>query len=244
MLPCYNEELNIESLILKWEEQRELLSENGYTLNIIVINDCSTDNTAKIAIKYANEIDGVLLINHKSNKGLSGGINTALSFFIENGDEGDLMCFMDGDDTHDPKYIHRMIHEIENSFDCVIASRYCSDSETVGIPKYRELLSNLAKYYYKILLNIPGVKDYTCGYRVYNYNIIKKLVDKFGSEPVKEKSFACMMEFLYKLYVVEAKFNEVGFTLRYDNKEGDSKMNVSNTALNSIKSAVNLKRIR
>ena len=85
------------------------------------------------------------------------------------------------------------------------------------------------------------MKDYTCGYRIYTYNIIQKLLNKFGENPIKEKSFACMMELLYKVYLVGAKFGEVGFELRYDKKCGNSKMKVLKTAERSLVTALKLK---
>ncbi|MCI8621001.1 MAG: hypothetical protein HFJ50_04450 [Clostridia bacterium] len=102
-------------------------------------------------------------------------------------------------------------------------------------------MSKFARIYYSIVLNIPNVKDYTCGYRVYTYDIIKKMLEKFGENPIKEKSFACMMELLYKVHKVGAKFAEVGFELKYGNKCGESKMNVSKTAERSLITAVKLK---
>ncbi len=150
------------------------------------------------------------------------------------------MVIMDGDNTQNPKYVHEMIKKVKEGNDCVIASRYQEGASVKGLAKYREKLSDIASVYYKLVLNIEGVKDYTCGYRIYTYNIISKLVEKFGEEVVKEKSFACMMELLYKTSIVEAKFAEVPFELRYDQKIGNSKMNVINTMKRSIVTAISL----
>ena len=109
-----------------------------------------------------------------------------------------------------------------------------------GLATYREKLSDIASVYYKLVLNIKGVKDYTCGYRIYTYEIIESLIEKFGEEVVKEKSFACMMELLYKISRVGAKFDEVPFELRYDNKKGNSKMDVFKTMKRSVVTAINL----
>ena len=153
------------------------------------------------------------------------------------------MVLMDGDNTHDPTYIHAMLKKLlADNKDCVIASRYCNNSKIYGVAKHRELMSDMAKLYYSFVLRVPGVKDYTCGYRIYTYQIIQKLVDKFGAEPVTEKSFACMMELLYKIYLVGGKFGEVGFTLRYDNKQGESKMKVIKTVQKSLFTAVKLRK--
>lgn len=242
ILPCYNEELNIGELIDKWHAQTEKLLENGYELNIVGIDDCSKDNTKKVIEEKCGEYDNVFLLPHTVNKGLCGGLNSAVHYFLEHGSEGDLMTLMDGDNTHDPKYVHDMLRKLtEGNKDCVIASRYCKDSAVVGVASHREFMSDMAKFYYSFMLRVPNVKDYTCGYRIYTYSIIRKLVDKYGDTPVIEKSFACMMELLYKLYTVGATFDETGFELRYDNKQGQSKMNVLKTMTKSLTTAVKLR---
>ncbi len=151
---------------------------------------------------------------------------------------------MDGDNTHDPRYIHAMIKKLHTGKDCVIASRYCTDSGVVGLSAHREFMSDMAKRFYISTLKVPDVQDYTCGYRVYTYEIVARLLEEFGKDPIKEKSFACMMELLYRLHLVGASFGEVGFELRYDNKKGQSKMRVVSTAINSIRTAHRLKKLR
>lgn len=241
ILPCYNEEDNIQKLIKEWEKQVEDLKNKGYNLKIIGIDDCSKDKTKSKIIECTKKFDNVNLIAHSENRGLRGGINTAIHYFNKNASKEDLLVLMDGDNTHNPKYVHHMVELIAQGNDCVIASRYQEGSSIVGLSKNRESMSNFAKIYYSAILKIPNVKDYTCGYRVYTYDIIEKLLNKYGENPIKEKSFACMMELLYKVYKVGAKFAEVGFELRYDNKFGESKMDVLKTARRSLITAIKLK---
>lgn len=245
-LPCYNEELNIGTLIDEWIEQKDELAAAGYDLQVRAIDDCSKDNTKEVILeKAAMYPENVQLIAHEVNKNLCGGLNTSIAYFLENGNENDLMSLMDGDDTHNPKYINAMIKKLkDNNKDCVIASRYCEDSGIVGVAAHREFMSDMAKVYYSVMLKVPNVKDYTCGYRVYTFSCIKRLVDKFGKDPIKEMSFACMMEFLYKIYLAGATFDEVGFELRYDNKQGESKMKVFTTMRKSLSTAFKLRFIK
>ena len=240
MLPCYNEAQNIGQLLEEWEKQRSQLETEKIKLKINVINDASTDNTKDIVIEKKNKYDNIDLIEHKENKGLCGGINTAVNYFNENATNGDLLVIMDGDNTQNPKYVHSMLEKINQGNDCVIASRYQEGAKVKGLAVHREKLSDIAKIYYEKVLNINGVKDYTCGYRIYTYNIINKVIESFGKEVVKEKSFACMMELLYKISRVNAKIDEVPFELRYDNKNGTSKMKVFTTMRRSITTAISL----
>lgn len=242
-LPCYNEGLNIGRLIDEWMEQKEQLAQAGYVLQVRAIDDCSKDNTKDVILqKHQQYPENVELIAHEVNKNLCGGLNTSIAYFQQYGKDGDLMGLMDGDATHSPKYVHAMIQKMKaGSKDCVIASRYCKDSSVIGVAAHREFMSDMAKIYYSMVLRVPNVKDYTCGYRIYTFPCIKRLVEKFGSDPIKEKSFACMMELLYKIYLAGATFDEVGFELRYDFKQGDSKMRVLKTMQKSLSTAIKLR---
>ena len=241
-LPCYNEEMNIGNLIDEWIQQRDDLAKLGYELQVRAIDDCSKDNTKGVILSKQIQYEGMVeLIAHDVNKNLCGGLNTSIEYFMKYGAENDLMSLMDGDNTHNPKYIIPMIEKlVSGKKDCVIASRYCSDSGVIGVAAHREFLSDMAKIYYSAMLKVPGVKDYTCGYRVYSYSCIKQMVEKFGKDPIKETSFACMMEFLYKIYLAGGTFDEVGFELRYDNKQGESKMRVFTTMRKSLSTALKL----
>ena len=101
-----------------------------------------------------------------------------------------------------------------------------------------------SKIVFSVLLHIPNVKDYTCGYRLYNRKILLSAVDRFGDGLVAESGFTCMVELLYKLYCCGAVFAEVPFALCYDYKKGTSKMAVMKTAVNSIRLALQLKKIK
>ena len=244
IFPCYNEEKNIGLLIEDTLAQGARLGRDGFDLIAVGIDDCSTDNTRQVILDCAARDDRVKLITHKENMGLCGGLNSAIDYFLQNGSPSSLLVIMDGDNTHSPQYIHEMISRLHGGFDCVIASRYRSGADVVGLAAHRAFLSDMAKLYYKVVLNVPNVLDYTCGYRVYTFGGMERLVERFGHAPVKEKSFACMMELLFKLHITGTKFDEVGFVLRYDQKQGSSKMQVLKTMRKSLVTALRLRRLK
>lgn len=242
MLPCYNEEKDISPLVHKWIDIQDTLAEKGYALSVYCVNDCSTDSTKSVIEGLTAEFpDTVRLIDHEVNKGLGGVLMTAFRFFLDNGTQGDLCVLMDGDNTHDPVYTLSMLPKIDAGADCVIASRYCTESETKGVSPIRLFMSWGAKQYYSLLLGVKNVRDYTCGYRAYTYDILQRAYEKYGDQLVERRTFACMMEVLYKLSLTGAQFAEVPFELRYDHKEGESKMRIFRTAKDSLATAFSLR---
>ncbi|MDD3168826.1 MAG: glycosyltransferase, partial [Eubacteriales bacterium] len=185
------------------------------------------------------------LISHPFNKGLGEAVKTAVSYFVKECPDSELMCLMDCDNTQDPAYLPDLLDRMDKvSADVVIASRYQKGAVVKGVSGIRLLMSGGAKYVFSLLLHIPGVKDYTCGYRLYSRRILLSAAERFGGDLIEESGFTCMVELLYKLYCCGAKFAEIPFALRYDFKNGASKMAVLKTAVNSIRLALQLKKIK
>lgn len=244
VLPAYNEEENIEALLIKWDQQRTLLEEeHGLGLRIVVIDDGSSDETAAIVERRAEDHPGIILIRHTENQGLGAGVRTGIGYFLEQCGDSPYLCIMDADNTQDPVYIGSMLDAIRTgNRHVVIASRYREGSQVEGVSPLRLVMSSGARLVFTVLLRVPGVRDYTCGYRLYERNKLQEAADRFGEKLIEENGFTCMVELLYKLYRCGAVFAEIPFHLRYDRKLGSSKMSVVKTAVSSILLARSLKK--
>lgn len=243
-LPCYNEQDNIGILVDEWETITDQIKNLGFHTNIVLIDDKSKDNTLSVMKASKEKYHNITILQHEVNQNLGGGVKTSFDYFLKNGEKDDVCFLMDGDNTHDPRYSLPMLERLNEGFDCVIASRYCDASKVVGVPKLRLFLSDGARFFYTFVLRVKNVRDYTCGYRAYTYDIISKAAQTYGDRFVEMKTFACMMEVLYKLSLCGAKFSEVGFELRYDNKQGKSKMRIIKTVKDSICTALRLRLIK
>lgn len=243
-LPCYNEAGNIRSLIEEWMAEQPALASAGYALAVIPINDASTDDTLTILRQQAARYACLRYISHKKNQNLGGVLATAIRDFLASSGPEDLLCFMDGDDTHKPKFVHAMLQKLDGPQQCVIASRYQPGAQIQGVQENRKLFSDGARLYYTLILHVPHVRDYTCGYRVYTRQALAKAAQRFGDDLIQNKSFACMMELLYKLHRTGCTFSEVPFTLYYDEKQGESKMNLRKTIHDSLLTALQLRFCR
>lgn len=232
-LPCYNEEQNIEKLIRAWLATEKCLHDRGYALCIVAVDDKSTDHTLSIVRRMEKQYQTVRTIANARNQNLGGVLRIAILDFLSDSNVDDLFCFMDGDNTHDPVYIFDLLDAIDGK-DCAIASRYRTGAKVRGVPQHRLLLSYGARMYYSLVLHVPHVRDYTCGYRLYRRAILEKGYQKFGDALVSMKNFSCMMELLYKLHLCGCRFVEVPFVLHYDEKGGSSKMHVAKTMRDSI----------
>lgn len=255
LLPAYNEEENIEKMVASWIQGKERIKEEfNLKLKIVIINDGSKDRTRVIAEELVEKYGMVSVIHHENNMGLGAAAKTGFAYVVNECPNAQFACLMDCDNTQHPKYVLSMLrkigvnHQIEGKqellADVVIASRYENGAKVKGVAKHRLLTSEGAKVVYSGILRVPGVKDYTCGYRLYTKDILEKAFTEFGERFVEETGFTCMAEILYKLYAVGARFLEVPFTLRYDKKEGESKMKVVKTAARSLGLTLRMKGIK
>ena len=240
-LPCYNEEQNIETLLRAWLAVERALAQRGYTLRIVAVDDKSRDATLSILRRMEREHETIQVIANAQNQNLGGVLRISIQDFLKRSAQADLFCFMDGDNTHDPIYIFDMLDAMAQH-DCVIASRYRKGARVYGVPLHRQLYSCGARAYYSLVLHVPGVRDYTCGYRLYRRAILAQADRRFGAELISVRTFSCMMELLYKLHLCGCRFAEIPFALHYDAKGGGSKMQVSKTIKDSIALSLRLRK--
>lgn len=236
ILPAFNEEKAIGTLCKSITQifiKNRVFVKNRINYQIIVVNDGSTDQTQQIVEAFTKRLK-VKLVNHPKNKGLGEAIKTGFNTSLTKAKPNDLIVTMDADNTHPPSLIPQMVKKINQGNDLIIASRFIQGSKVKGVPFYRQILSNLSSSLFRIIFPIKGVTDYTSGFRVYRADILKKAKSFYGNTFINQKGFSCMADILLKL----ARFNiteaEVPLTLRYDLKQGRSKMKVGATILETL----------
>jgi dolichol-phosphate mannosyltransferase len=244
-LPCYNEAENLPDLLETYARMHDVYG-SLFDVKVIVIDDCSKDNTQEVMQNLKLDLD-VRLVTHSVNKGLMGGINTAFDEFYKNSKEENpaiAYALMDGDNTHSPYHLPGMLERSLQGFDVVIASRYRTGSRVCGVSWWRQMLSFGVAFLFRVLRNVQGVLDYSCGYRVYSPRIVKLLKERLPDDVVRERSFACMVELLVKCNLMGARCTEVPIMLRYDMKLGESKMPFRKTIIGTFKLLLTLWKVR
>ena len=153
VIPALNESATIAGIV-------EAVGKNGIP---IVVDDGSTDNTAKFAIQ-----SGAVIVVHKKNRGYDEALNSGFKKAAELGVK--VIITVDADGQHDPQLIQKFIEAID-----------CGADIVVGIRSRRQRLAeNLFAWYTDFRF---GVKDPLCGMKAYRTNVYKALghFDSFGS---------------------------------------------------------------
>ena len=148
VIPAFNEEETISQVI------KECLNE---IKNIVVVNDCSTDNTSHLAIKA-----GAKVLNLEKNKGYDYALEKGIYYAIDKGAQ--YILTMDADGQHPIKSIKPMISFLENNnYELVIGVR----------DKLPRLSEKIFSFYTRLFF---GLEDITCGMKCYK----SKLIQKYG----------------------------------------------------------------
>jgi len=226
VLPAYNEEAAIGRVLDRIEEA---LGAAGIGYTAFVVDDGSRDGTARVVEERALRRPWVCLQRHPQNMGLGPTLRDGLLAAAVAAADQDVVVTLDADDTQPPELIPSMMERISRGADVVIASRYEAGARTLGVPWHRRALSRAGSLLFRTLLPIPGVRDYTCGYRAYRASALKAAIQGYGDRFVDQQGFQSMVDVLLKLRGRRLVFEEVPLVLRYDEKAGASKMNVGST---------------
>ena len=229
LLPAFNEE---EALPVLLPKINKTLIKFGENFKIVVCNDGSSDSTQKKLEEFQKTLP-LEIIRHRINRGLGEAIRDLFEKSAELAYPGDVIIRLDCDDTHEPEFIPTIVKKVREGYDVVIASRFMPGGGQVGVSLHRALISRCANLFMRCFFYIPNLKEYSCGFRGYRAEIIKEAIGFFGNNFIQLKGlgFTCTLEKLVKLKLIGARFGEVPFLLRYDQKQSNSKMISSITTL-------------
>lgn len=231
VLPAFNEEQDLPALL---ERIDEAMAEIGLRFEILLVDDGSTDATREIAEQWSNKLPLQVKV-HPTNLGLGATLKDGLEWACSVAQPSDVIITLDSDNSHTPELILRMTRLIREGYDVVIASRYQNGSRVRGVPINRRLLSWMARILFKLVFPIKGVKDYTSGYRAYRAGVLQEVT---SADPnfFDQDGFQVMVDVLLKLRRnKDLLFGEAPLILRYDLKEGDSKMDVMGTTTSTLR---------
>ena len=233
LLPAYNEASALPTML---ESLESMFRQARLSYHVTVVDDGSQDDTARIARKAERNLP-LTLIQHPVNQGLAAAMRTGLRSLAAASSLDDIIVTMDCDNTHPIGLIPRMLQEIHEGRDVVVASRFQSQSRVMGVPAFRQLTGIGAAVLFKLLFPIKGVRDYTCGFRAYRADAVRRAFDEYGDDFISEQGFTCMVDILLKLSRLQMICSEVPMVLRYDQKVGQSKMPVGKTVRQSLRLA-------
>lgn len=193
-MPAYNEERYIGSIVLQARQ---------YADEVIVIDDGSSDNTAKVA-----KLAGATVVQHGENKGYGAAIQSILAQAKER--NPDVLVLLDADAQHDPAEISSLTKAIFEGYDLTIGSRKLHRHD---IPAYRQVGQKVISYFTRILSR-SKLSDTESGFRAFSRQAIAVL-------ELKENGMAVSAETISEATAKGLKITEVPISAIYT-KDGST----------------------
>ncbi len=180
VIPAFNEAATIH-LILNKIKMVDLI--HGIKKEIIVVNDCSTDDTSKAVKAYMEAHSDMLihLVEHDKNQGKGAALHTGIDYAT-----GDYIIIQDADLEYDPKEYNLLLQPILDDFaDVVYGSRFMGGKPHRILFFWHSIGNKWLTFLSNVFTNLNLTDMETC-YKLFKSEIIKGLElkeNRFGFEP-------------------------------------------------------------
>ncbi len=191
VIPAYNEAQHITKVI---ERVRPFVQE------IVVVNDCSHDQTAKLALAA-----GATVISHPINRGQGAALQTGNEYALKNA--ADIIVHFDADNQFQAEEIPEMIKPLtRGQAEAVLGSRFLEKKSK--LPKFKKnIIMPLARLINRLFFNIK-LSDPQSGFRALNRSAAAKI-------KIENDGMAHCSEIMHQLFAKKIKTVEVPITVIY-----------------------------
>jgi len=207
VFPCRNEELAIPSVLSQISKLKEDLEKSSFIsqLEILIINDSSTDQSLKLLEKHKNLIK---VISFKERQGYGAVLKKGFEL-----SQGDWFAFCDLDDSYQILDLKKLLQRAKDkNLNIVWGNRLNKKSE---IPKIRHLGNQLYRYLF-FLLSFKKISDPCSGLRLLKKSEFQKSLPKFPND----LSFSIV----FTAFCLRHKIPFDTVDISYKNRKGDSKL--------------------
>lgn len=180
IVPAYNEEKTIGIILAKLAEVQLIA---GFDKQIVVVNDCSKDNTIAAVESFCKENPSVYikLVSHPVNKGKGAALHTGIKEA-----NGDYIVIQDADLEYDPNEFNLLLNPVVNGFaDVVYGSRFMGGKPHRILFFWHSIGNKMLTFMSNALTNLNLTDMETC-YKLFRADIVKGLTlkeNRFGFEP-------------------------------------------------------------
>ena len=194
IIPVYNEELTVGNVI---DGVKRILQQQGLNHEIIVVDDCSYDNSLEAAKKHSVRI-------YTLKQHLGKGYALRAGFLRA---KGDVIITIDSDGSHNPEELPRVLSPIlEDKADLVIGSRYQNQKSVAA----RKLNAFGVKLFNSLIQFLTGVatSDSQSGYRSMRRMVLENQNLKSGGYEIESEMLVKIAKRNFRIDEVPISFEQ------------------------------------
>ena len=177
VIPCYNEENTLKYCIERVQE----LQSKDLLLEIIIVDDASTDNSYNIACFLQDVYSNINVLKHDFNQGKGAALRTGFQSA-----KGDFVVVQDADLEYNPLEIKKLIQPlIDNKAEVVYGSRFLSSGPHRVLYFWHSLGNRVLTSLSNMFTDLNLTDMETC-YKVFKREVIQDIKiteNRFGVEP-------------------------------------------------------------
>jgi dolichol-phosphate mannosyltransferase len=210
VIPAHNEEEAVRPTI---ERLCAALSAEAIPFEILVVNDHSTDGTARELDALAREHPEVRWVPNLKPGGFGLAVQTGLEQFT-----GDAVCIVMADASDDPRDVVKYYRKLQDGYECVFGTRFSRESRVVDYPRHKLVINRFANWFIKSLFRL-GFNDTTNAFKAYRREVID------GVKPILSSHFNITVELPLKAITRGYSYTSVPINW-YNRATGVSKLKI------------------
>jgi len=165
VIPAYNEERRLPDSLT---QIANFVSTQSYPVEVIVVNNNSSDATPQIAEDFAAGYSYARVL-HEPRQGKGAAVKAGMLAA-----QGEHLFICDADLSMPIEEVNKLLPPALNSYDVAIASREAPGAQRVDEPEYRHLMGRVFNFIVR-LLAIPKIQDTQCGFKVFRRAVAREV---------------------------------------------------------------------
>lgn len=197
VIPCYNE----QSTLVPCVERLAAIADDFLALEVIIVDDGSTDRSRKLAAELAKRYPGMVhVLKHDHNQGKGAALQTGFSRTT-----GDYVAVQDADLEYDPRDLVRLLGPLrEGLADVVIGSRFLSYGAHRALYHWHAVGNRFLTMLSNMFTDL-NLTDMESCYKVFRRELLQQV-------SIQEKGFGFEPEIVAKVAHLDARVYEMGIS--------------------------------
>ena len=210
VIPCFNEEKTLEKCVEKVIE----ISDDNLSLEIIIVDDASTDKSIQIAKQLETKYSEIVVIQHNKNQGKGAALRSGFKQAA-----GDFVAVQDADLEYNPIELKKLLGPlIDGDADVVLGSRFLS-SGAHRVLYFWHFVGNRILTFLSNMFTDLNLTDMEACYKVFRRDVIQNI-------DIKENRFGVEPEIIAKIAQMRLRIYEMGISYRGRTYEEGKKIGV------------------